>query len=347
MSFFRVYILFFMLCIAGVASAAAGDSPANADGFLFGDEEQEEKEITSHFECYDLTADVDRTICLNETLDLFNETLQGIYREKVSLAAGNKTFFLQREYNKWLAGRQRKCGTDAGCYINLYKRKIVEMQDNPKVAELQFLPAEGYDSVPVTFFGRRSGAGYSIDRISFQFSRDGKTRIEEFYMYEFLDQRSWELVMPELKLNQLDVNFDHIDDLVFFLGSQGKEGKKVAYLLFDNKTSGFKSDVTLNSLDIAYFNERYGLIHVDWKQEDGRYGTDFYNYSSKGKLQRAFRHSFINLTNKDGSEKVRRIIYRLRSKRNVKIATDDIEKNQIGELPEIMLLEAKVKKISK
>lgn len=350
MLFFRICFLFLTLCTASAAFAAAGDTAASNSYSFVDDPEgaEEEKEIVSHFECYDMTDDADRSVCLDATLYLLDEILQGAYRERVSLVAGNKTYFFKREFDQWRANRERKCGGDVDCYINLYKRKIVETQNSPKVAQLRFSPGEGYGTVPVSLFGRYNGTNYYIDRIGVGASRNAKTKAEEFYMYEFLDKKNWQLVMTKPQLNQLDANFDGADDLVFFLGSQGKEGKKVAYLLFDPETSSFKLDVRLNSLNISYFNERHGFIHVEWEQEGGNYGTDFYNYNSKGVLQRAFRNSFIDFVDQNGLEKVKRTVYKRRGKRQVKVATDDIEKSQVGEIPEIMLREeAVVEKVTK
>ena len=329
-----------MLCVTGYSFAAVDDIPVNADGSFISEEDQQEaKKIKSHFECYDMTSDVELTICMNETLHLFDEVLQGIYREKVSLSAGNKTYFFKRDLDKWMALRESKCGAEADCYIRLYKQKIVEAQNSPEIAKLNFTPSQGHDSVPISFFGRRVGSGYYVDRIRFQVLKEGKRKTEEFYMHHFLNEKNWEMAMPSLKLNQLDANFDGFDDLVFFLGGQGKKGRKAAYLLFDNETLGFKYNAGLNGLDISYFNEEHGLIHVDWQQEDGSYGTDFYNYSPKGLVQRAFRHVYANFTDPNGLEKVKRTMYRLWRKRMVKIATDSIDKNQIGDLPEAMFRE--------
>ena len=79
------------------------------------------------------------------------------------------------------------------------------------------------------------------------------------------------------------------------------------------------------------------LVHVDWQEEDGRFGTDYYGYNRKNKLARLFRYSHTEFVDKDGSQKVKRVVYATQGRRTVKKRVETILPDQVGEISEDMI----------
>ena len=171
-----------------------------------------------------MASNVDKTICLSELLTLFHLRVEGAYSQRIALAPGNTTFFLTKEHNKWLATRERKCSVTIECYLNVYKKRLIELNNYPSIGTALFQPLEDIEPTVVQLFGHQNNEGYFVDKISFSVIKDEQASIVDIYPYEFLNEESWELFMPQATIHQLDVNFDQIDDVVLFLGAQGAEG---------------------------------------------------------------------------------------------------------------------------